>query len=104
MSVARLAALALTLSCCSTAPAADARARAGESPRSAACRPTGCSGQVCSDEPVITTCEWRPEYDCYRAATCARGPDGACGWVQDDALRACLERARKEGGGGRRAP
>jgi len=54
------------------------------------CRPTGCSGIVCSDEDVITTCEYRPEYACYQSATCARQPDGACGWTQTPELEACL--------------
>ncbi len=101
MSAARLTALALLLSCCSPGPAADAPVRAEDPPSAAACRRTGCSGEVCSGEDVVTPCEWKPEYACYRQATCARGADGACGWILDDALRACLERAGKEGGGQR---
>ena len=31
------------------------------------CMRTGCSGQVCSDEEVITTCEFKPEYECRSA-------------------------------------
>lgn len=51
----------------------------------------GCSGQVCSDqEGVITTCEWREEYACYREATCEVQTDGNCGWTQTAALQACL--------------
>lgn len=51
----------------------------------------GCSGQVCSDQAgVITTCEWRPEYACYRTATCERQPDGKCGWTPTPELEACL--------------
>src|SRR3989344_2208640 len=26
------------------------------------CKVTGCSGQICSDEDVVTTCEFSPEY------------------------------------------
>jgi hypothetical protein len=58
------------------------------------CRPTGCSGQVCSDRDVITTCEWREEYACYRNATCERQPSGACGWTPTPELEACLGGAR----------
>jgi hypothetical protein len=54
------------------------------------CRPTGCSGTVCSDEDQITTCEYRPEFACYKTATCARQADGACGWTKSDELDACL--------------
>jgi len=57
------------------------------------CRPTGCSGQICADSAVITTCEWRPEYECYRAATCSAQANGDCGWVMDDELRKCLDNA-----------
>ena len=55
------------------------------------CYVGGCSGQVCSDkEGVISTCEWRPEYACYHAATCEVQADGNCGWTQTAALQACL--------------
>lgn len=54
----------------------------------------GCSGQVCSDAadgPAITTCEWRPEYACYRTATCERQDTGRCGWTMDTELSECLD-------------
>lgn len=62
-------------------------------PAAGACVTGGCSGTVCQDadaEPTMTTCEYRPEYACYRDATCERQPDGACGWTQTEALTACL--------------
>lgn len=55
-----------------------------------ACVKTGCSGQVCADHDVITTCEFRPEYACYREATCEVQADGQCGWTETAALSACL--------------
>ena len=42
---------------------------------------TGCSRQVCSDEEVITTCEWRTEYECYKTAKCERQSNGKCGFT-----------------------
>ena len=52
----------------------------------------GCSSQLCSDrDDLVSTCEWRDEYACYRTATCERQADGACGWTQTPALLACLE-------------
>ncbi len=60
----------------------------------AACRPTGCSGQVCSDEDVITTCEFRSEYACFKSGRCERQADGKCGWTQTPALMQCIEKAR----------
>lgn len=56
----------------------------------AACKTTGCSGQICSDKDVFTTCEFRPEYACYRTAKCARQANGNCGWTQTAELTACL--------------
>ena len=55
-----------------------------------ACVKTGCSGHVCADHDVITTCQFRPEYTCYQDATCERQADGQCGWTQTPALSACL--------------
>lgn len=59
----------------------------------AACVVGGCSGQLCVEEgdPAVSTCEFKPEYACYRDATCTRQPDGQCGWTQDAALLACLD-------------
>jgi hypothetical protein len=58
------------------------------------CKKTGCSGQVCSDEEVITTCEFKKEYECYRKATCERQANGDCGFTQTAELTACLRRSR----------
>ena len=56
----------------------------------APCIKTGCSGQVCSDEEIMTTCEFRAEYECYRTAKCERQATGQCGWTPTDELQACL--------------
>ena len=58
-----------------------------------ACYIDGCSGQICSDRPpgdVVTTCEWLPEYACYRQTTCERQVDGTCGWTETPEFLACL--------------
>lgn len=54
------------------------------------CVITGCSGQVCADEEVMTTCIFLPEFACYRSATCARQANGECGWTPTVTLNACL--------------
>lgn len=54
------------------------------------CVITGCSGQLCADEEMFSTCEFRPEYSCYKTATCERQADGTCGWTPTDALATCL--------------
>jgi hypothetical protein len=58
------------------------------------CLKTGCSGQVCSDKEVITTCEFRAEYECYKKAACERQANGDCGFTQTAELTACLRRAK----------
>lgn len=62
----------------------------------ARCITGGCSNQLCTDAtsgPVVSTCEWREEYACYRSATCERQPSGQCGWTQTPELMMCLQEA-----------
>lgn len=56
------------------------------------CKPTGCSGQICSDENVTTTCEFLAQYDCYTTARCERQTDGRCGWTSTEELNKCLSK------------
>lgn len=56
----------------------------------AKCFVTGCSGQICSDEEVMTTCEYKERYACYKQATCERKSTGQCGWTETETLRQCL--------------
>ena len=60
------------------------------------CQVTGCSGQVCAPEPVITTCEFRPEYACYHdpAITSCGCDAGRCAWEATAELAACIADAR----------
>jgi len=52
----------------------------------------GCSGQICSDKPdVVTTCEWKPEYACYKKfGKCEIQINNQCGWTMTEELRKCL--------------
>lgn len=58
------------------------------------CFRTGCSGQVCSSEPVITTCEWFPYYACYEDQYCVC-ENHRCTWDDDPILEQCIEDAGK---------
>jgi hypothetical protein len=69
--------------------------RARKSVAEKPCKKTGCSSQVCSDKDVVTTCEYRAEYECYRKAACERQKNGECGFTQTPELAACLKRARQ---------
>lgn len=59
-------------------------------PEDSGCKKTGCSGQICSDQDLGSTCEWQDSYACYQTATCEKQADGKCGWTQTPALTACL--------------
>jgi eight-cysteine-cluster-containing protein len=56
----------------------------------AACKPSGCSGQVCSDKDVITDCIYLSKYACYKTAKCERQNNGECGWTQTSEFAKCL--------------
>jgi hypothetical protein len=51
----------------------------------------GCSGQICSDQPdVSSTCEFREEYACYAKARCERQLSGQCGWTETPEYQICI--------------
>src|SRR3989344_7366167 len=46
------------------------------------CYVGGCSSQICSeDKDAVSTCEYKEEYACYKAAKCERQTSGQCGWT-----------------------
>ncbi len=57
---------------------------------SGTCKPTGCSGEICSDQDIASTCVFKEEYACYQNAKCERQSDGKCGWTQTDELKMCV--------------
>jgi hypothetical protein len=58
---------------------------------SGGCFVGGCSGQLCTDQQdVMSTCEYKEEYACYKSARCERQNTGKCGWTATPALQACL--------------
>lgn len=63
-------------------------------PEQPACVKTGCSGEICSDQQIATTCEWSPAFACYANAACERQADGQCGFTQTPALTKCIADAK----------
>lgn len=59
------------------------------------CFRTGCSGQICAAEDVLTTCEFREEFACFQdpAITTCGCDDGRCTFDATPALEACLAAA-----------
>lgn len=63
------------------------------------CYVGGCSGQICSDRnDLVSTCEWRETYACYRDAVCERQSTGECGWTETEELNSCLINTELEAG------
>lgn len=66
------------------------------SSRSGSCVIGGCSGQLCieasqAEAGGITSCEMRPEYECYQNfGQCRRQANGLCGWTPTKELQSCL--------------
>ena len=59
----------------------------------------GCSGQLCTAKQttesgekdlLISTCEMKPEYVCYKITTCGC-VDGVCDWNKNLDFTSCLE-------------
>ena len=91
----RFAALLFLIACSSKSPNPTGPSPSpspSTAPVAGACIKTGCSATICAEagNDQMSTCEYKPEYACYQAATCEKQPDGKCGWTQTDTLKACL--------------
>ncbi len=58
------------------------------------CVISGCSGEICGEEQMASTCLYRAEYSCYKTATCERNKGGKCEWLQSDELASCLKQVK----------
>lgn len=57
----------------------------------------GCSGTVCQskdEEPIMTTCEFRPEYECYEMIECSC-VEGECQWEETGEFNQCVEEKKQ---------
>lgn len=63
------------------------------------CAVGGCSGQVCTTsaraQNLITTCEYRAEYDCYKLTSCGC-VEGKCSWKENSEFRNCFDNAKSQ--------
>lgn len=61
------------------------------------CGVGGCSGQVCTTaaeaKGLITTCEYRAEYDCLKLTSCGC-VNGKCAWKETADYYACFDRLK----------
>lgn len=56
------------------------------------CIITGCSKQICSNQEVMTTCEYKPEFACYQNAVCEKQENSKCEWTETEELKQCLNK------------
>ena len=66
----------------------------GECQQDSDCIVTGCSSHICASDNVFSTCEYLPEYACYREPTtgCAC-VNNRCNWRQTNELQMCLQQS-----------
>jgi len=59
------------------------------------CAVGGCSNQICASKEkasdLVTTCEWREEYSCYRMTSCGC-IQGVCQWKETSEFNECLKK------------
>ena len=56
-----------------------------------ACYKTGCSGHICASKQIISTCEWKEEYQCYKDQECIFDSNSSqCQWSDPKALEKCV--------------
>lgn len=58
------------------------------------CIKTGCSGQICSNKPIMSTCEWTCEDACVRSAKC-KNINNSCQWDIDENIQDCLNKCKQ---------
>src|SRR3989338_10263002 len=57
------------------------------------CATGGCSGQICGEKEkvkeIVTTCEYKQEYDCLRLTSCGC-IDNKCQWEDNNDYKKCI--------------
>ena len=53
---------------------------------------TGCSGQICAEEPTFSDCAYLDWYVCLQYSECGNyGLEGNCSWLHTDSFLDCLD-------------
>lgn len=88
--------LLIFLIACTGVPGSDA-----ECVSDADCIVGGCSGTICASknaEPVVTTCEFLSEYECYNSISCSC-TNNKCAWDKTPVFEQCLVDKRAQASG-----
>jgi len=55
------------------------------------CYKTGCSGTICSDSQITSSCQYKDEYACYEGVECKLQANNECGWTTPQAtIDSCI--------------
>lgn len=54
------------------------------------CKVSGCNGEICGKEEMMSICIYKPEFECYKLSKC-KCIKGKCNWEQTEELLSCLE-------------
>jgi len=61
------------------------------------CASAGCSGQLCAGsekaKDIITTCEYKEEYECLKLTTCGC-VSNKCQWAENEGYNKCIGEVR----------
>jgi len=57
------------------------------------CVISGCANQFCASKGKVGSCSTKPEYQCRRSGICSKDSQGNCSWLQDNAMKSCLNKA-----------
>lgn len=52
------------------------------------CKVSGCNGEICGKEEMMSICIYKPEFECYKLSSC-KCIDGRCGWEQTEDFLKC---------------
>lgn len=55
------------------------------------CKISGCNGEICSDQNLVSACVFRPQNICFKTARCERQSDGSCDWTPTEELTRCIQ-------------
>jgi eight-cysteine-cluster-containing protein len=83
--------LLIFLLACTSIPGAECRTDAD-------CVTGGCSGVICASKdspPIVTTCEFFAEYECYQDISCGC-VDHRCGWKETPEFEQCVAEKRAQ--------
>lgn len=60
------------------------------------CVISGCSNEYCAYKGKVGGCSPAKEYQCRRSGICSKDKNGNCRWLQDKAMKSCLQIVKQQ--------